>query len=180
VPTRHPGGEVAGGRTRTLIHTIPCRVVDGRALVVDGAGRVLLFECRMSERPGGAGWFTPGGGVADGESLAEAAVRELGEETGPVISPDQLGPRVAATEGYAELGWVNGWLRDDFVLCRVDPHEVETSGFGRYERASVIGHRWWTASELAETDETVYPIGVGAARRRAGRGPAAAEPVWHC
>jgi 8-oxo-dGTP pyrophosphatase MutT (NUDIX family) len=148
-----------------------------RMLVVNGTGRVLLFRCRLSEPPGATGWFTPGGGVTDGESLAQAAVRELGEETGLVVGADQLGPRVALTEGYAELGWVNGWLRDDFFLCRVDRHEVDTSGFGPHERAHVIEHRWWTAGELAATTEIVYPVGLGplAAELAAGRLPA--EPV---
>lgn len=72
---------------------------------------------------------------------------------------------------------MNGWLRDDFFLCRVDGHEVDTSGLGPNERAHVIEHHWWTAGELATTDEIVYPIGLGplAAELAAGRVPA--EPV---
>jgi 8-oxo-dGTP pyrophosphatase MutT (NUDIX family) len=153
-----------------------------RVLVVDGAGRVLLFRCHIDRERGLTGWFTPGGGVADGESLADAAVRELGEETGLLVSADRLGPVVAETEGFAELGWVDGWLRDDFFLCRVDRHQVDTSGFGPHERVAVIEHRWWTADELTTTSETIFPIGLGplAAELAAGRVPA--EPVrlpWH-
>jgi 8-oxo-dGTP pyrophosphatase MutT (NUDIX family) len=46
----------------------------------------------------------PGGGIKNGEQPAEAAVRELFEETGLFIGPDELGPKVAVTSGTA------GWL----------------------------------------------------------------------
>jgi len=47
------------------------------ALVRDGSGRVAFVRNRWSD-----GWVLPGGDVESGESLHEAAVREVREETG--------------------------------------------------------------------------------------------------
>ena len=57
-----------------------------RILLVDGAGRVLLF--RFTPEDGRAPfWCTPGGAVDPGESYEEAARRELYEETGIIADP---------------------------------------------------------------------------------------------
>jgi 8-oxo-dGTP diphosphatase len=50
-------------------------------------GRILLAR---HEKPGKEYWLLPGGGVNAGESLVEALVRELREETGVVGEDDQL------------------------------------------------------------------------------------------
>lgn len=47
------------------------------ALVRDGEGRIVLVRNRWSD-----GWVLPGGNVESGESLREAVVREVREETG--------------------------------------------------------------------------------------------------
>ncbi|MFB6165611.1 MAG: NUDIX domain-containing protein [Haloarculaceae archaeon] len=57
-------------------------------VVSDDAGRVLLV--REDGR-----WFAPGGEVETGETLEEALVREVAEETGVAITPDEP---VAVTE----------------------------------------------------------------------------------
>jgi 8-oxo-dGTP pyrophosphatase MutT (NUDIX family) len=51
--------------------------VTGSAIVVDGAGRVLLHRHKRLGI-----WLQPGGHVDRGESAADAAVRETSEETG--------------------------------------------------------------------------------------------------
>jgi len=133
-----------------------------RVILLDGGGRVLLFRFALQgDGLPAYAWFTPGGGVADGESLPEAAVRELREETGLIVDVHALGPHVAVTSGYADLGWATGMFRDDFFVHRIDQHEVDTTQFDAIERRRYIGHRWWTVTELESTTEVVFPLGLG-------------------
>jgi 8-oxo-dGTP pyrophosphatase MutT (NUDIX family) len=151
-----------------------------RILLLDGEDRLLLF--RFGERQGGHCWITPGGGVGRGESLAEAAARELREETGLVVSPDELGVPVAVTSGYADLGWIRGTLRDDFFLHRTSVLDVDTTGQEEFERAQLTGFRWWTLDDLAATEEAVYPLGLVPLMKDLLGGRVPGKPVelpWH-
>ena len=66
----------------------------GRVLVLNSADRVLLLHGFDPVRPDEPYWLVPGGGANPGESLAEAAARELREETGISASPGELGEPV--------------------------------------------------------------------------------------
>lgn len=55
-------------------------------LALDADGRTLLT---LVDRPG-RGWEVPGGHLDPGESALDAAVRELEEEAGLVVSPEQV------------------------------------------------------------------------------------------
>jgi len=54
------------------------------AVVADGTGRVLL-----AYHGDDTAWLAPGGSVQPGESLSEAVIREVHEETGVSITPDR-------------------------------------------------------------------------------------------
>lgn len=145
-----------------------------RVLLLDASDRLLLVQS-------GDAWLAPGGGVEEGEGLAEAAARELREETGLTVVPAGLFP-VAFTTGRADLGWASGLFRDDFFLHRVTSHEVDPAGLNEFERRHYRGHRWWTQAELAATRETIYPVNLAALVADLIAGWRPATPIalpWH-
>ncbi|MBB5140147.1 ADP-ribose pyrophosphatase YjhB (NUDIX family) [Thermocatellispora tengchongensis] len=154
-----------------------------RVLLVDGRDRLLLYRGLGVGAGSGAAWFTPGGGVERGEAVAEAAVRELREETGLAVAPAELGPVVATSEGH----WRSRRGRlyysvDSFFFVRVPEWEVDESGWQEYERKMITAVRWWSLPELAETSEQVIPWELVPLMRRLLAGDIPGTPVvlpWH-
>jgi 8-oxo-dGTP pyrophosphatase MutT (NUDIX family) len=128
-----------------------------RVVLVDGADRTLLLRGGDPARPGLRWWFTPGGGLNDGEEPAVGAARELLEETGLRVEPPDLGDPV--WHQVTEFSYDNRQYRQDqnFYLFRVTEWQIDTAGFDAEEKLTIDAHRWWSAAELDATDETVYP-----------------------
>ena len=142
-----------------------------RVLLLDAQERVLLFHGTDPGDPArGSWWFTPGGGLDEGETPAQGAARELAEETGLRLPPEALGGPVH--ERVAEFVFDGQAYRqtEDFFLARCGVHDVDTGGFTALEVASVLDHRWWTPSALRSTPDVVYPLDLVAVLARVAGG----------
>jgi 8-oxo-dGTP pyrophosphatase MutT (NUDIX family) len=140
------------------------RRTSARVVLLDEDGCVLLFcgsDPAVGDGPAPLWWFTVGGAVQQGETLAEAAVRELEEETGLRVDPhDMIGP---VWRRDAVIDFNGSVIRSEEMFFvhrtqRFEPSEVGRTGL---ERAYIHGHRWCDATmigELVAKGETVYPL----------------------
>jgi 8-oxo-dGTP diphosphatase len=124
-----------------------------RLVVVDPAGRLLLFRYHDEHRP--PFWSTAGGRLAEGESYLDAAERELREETG-FCAP--VGPLLRVREEvYAVAdGEPARWI-EHYFLVRCAEAAPSRDGWTEEERATIRDYRWWSLDEMRKTGETFLP-----------------------
>jgi ADP-ribose pyrophosphatase YjhB (NUDIX family) len=136
----------------------------GVAVVVIDVDKILL-----TRREDFAVWCLPGGAVEDGESLAQAGVREVREETGIAVELTRL------VGVYSRPRWWGGGMHSTVFAARpiggalvADPHE--TTGAGYFALAALPAPLFWVHVQpirdavagvggVARTQHAAWPFG---------------------
>jgi 8-oxo-dGTP pyrophosphatase MutT (NUDIX family) len=132
-----------------------------RLLVVAPDDRLLLFKFHFRQGPlaGRQFWATPGGAVDPGETFEQAAVRELLEETGLRI--EDPGPQIAKRQAVFQTPDGEHVAADErFFLVRVNNAILSRVGWTKLEQEVMTEHRWWSANEIRESQEQIWPEGL--------------------
>ena len=149
-----------------------------RVVLVGPDDCVLLFRHFLPAPWAREGWLTPGGAIDPGETPAQAASRELAEETGHQFTAVGIGAAVAVDSGQ--------WQADDgtvvattnwYFFARVATRHIDLSGQDDGERRDLLDHRWWSAADLRVTDDLVFPVGLADLLQRLITGDLPQHPV---
>jgi 8-oxo-dGTP diphosphatase len=124
------------GQKHTYEYPRPALTVDVAIVTREARPRVLLI--RRKSDPFAGSWALPGGFVDENERLADAARRELVEETG-VTAADLEQLYTAGDPGRDPRGWTVSVA----YLAQVDPTAVKPVAA---DDAEEVG--WWPLDEL--------------------------------
>jgi 8-oxo-dGTP pyrophosphatase MutT (NUDIX family) len=134
-----------------------------RILLLDSQNRIFLMKTHWDPGTGQPPrWLTPGGGRDAGESILQAAVRELREETGLVVEPESLGEIIHVQD--FRIDWVTGdyetGVHHFYQLKVADGFMPDTSGWTKSEHRDVLELRWWRLDEFIASEQRIGPTGL--------------------
>lgn len=132
-------------------------------MAVDNEGRLLVLHGpTIVEGAGDTCYWLPGGAIEPGETTAAAAVREMKEETGIVLTEAALGAPVATWFALQKLRDCRYVISDEtFYLWRCETGlPISFDGMEASETATTTGHDWLTAADLSRSAVTILPRGI--------------------
>ncbi|WP_372434918.1 MULTISPECIES: NUDIX hydrolase [Cellulomonas] len=167
--TTGPHGAEVGGASAAVFGSDWVPGPDGllhrraaRVILLDEHDRVLLVRGHDVDLPERSWWFTVGGGIDAGETSRQAAVREVREETGIVLAPDELVGPVYTRSALFDFAARTCRQDEDLYLARVPATDLVTTrdGWTAVELDVLDELRWWDLDELDRVTIEVFPAGL--------------------
>ena len=123
-----------------------------RVVLVNDRDEVFLFRHTGKYR---TYWVVPGGGVEEGESWEEAAIREMWEETG--ISGVPLGPLLWTRRAHDRYSGQEVISDERYYLVRCGMQDVTNAFQLEDEKRVYTRSVWWSIDGIRASRETFYP-----------------------
>jgi 8-oxo-dGTP pyrophosphatase MutT (NUDIX family) len=130
-----------------------------RVVLLDSSAQVLLLSAKDpadARKP--PWWEIPGGGIDPNEATADAARRELHEETG--ITDVEIGPCVWTQHSVFSFGGFDFDQHEHIHVAwcdTIDVGELRPAGLEALEVLAFGGARWWALDDLLASEERVLP-----------------------
>lgn len=135
-----------------------------RVVLFSSDDEVLLLHGHDGHDSAHQWWFTVGGGIEQGETPGQCALREVREETGIILRAEELVGPVMYRQ--ADFHFRNVYARQDewFFLARLERKvsHLDESGRTEMEGDLLDDHAWLSleALEAVARKERVYPVAL--------------------
>jgi len=103
-------------------------------------------------------WCTIGGGIETGESIEQAAIREIYEETGIKKDAIELGPVVWHGNVELLLKGTLTRLEESFIVAKTKQINVFLQNPTQDEQQVVKKLQWFSLENIQKSPEVIFPI----------------------
>ena len=122
---------------------------------------VLIDDPTTKSKDGSGGspfWFLVGGGIEKNESMEEAAVREIFEETGVLAANLQMGPAVWFGEFEFILSGTPVLEKQTFFVAKTTQTELSLTNLTESEKGVVRRLEWFSLDRIKNSTEVIFPV----------------------